>query len=108
MFASMIETARNSPFKFPGTKVQCEAGAEKALVPSRNIAAADANSEYACEFGSPHFFALCGLGGILSCGKVTCSFKDLDSSHMCLHFPPRYYAYHGCAIRFGEMSSPSR
>ena len=23
-----------------------------------------------CEFGSPKYFALCGLGGILSCGKL--------------------------------------
>lgn len=65
----MMDVARNSPFKFPTgvSKVQCDAGEKSALVPSRNIQAADAGE--AVEFGSQKFFLLCGLGGVISCGE---------------------------------------
>lgn len=43
MFSSLIEVARNSPFRTPVmSQVECqETSANKALVPSRNIVAAD-------------------------------------------------------------------
>lgn len=67
MFSSLIDVARNSPFKAPMSQVECrEAGNEKALVASRNIMAANTSET---EFGSTKYFMLCGLGGILSCGK---------------------------------------
>ena len=34
--------------------------------------------EYSCEFGSGKFFALCGFGGILSCGLTHTSVVPLD------------------------------
>lgn len=72
MFSSLIEVAKSSPFKTPFSgKVQCESSAvstENALVASRNIQAAAVNPGEAVEFGSTHYFVLCGLGGILSCG----------------------------------------
>jgi hypothetical protein len=33
------------------------------------MAAAAVVTGDSCEFASPKYFALCGLGGILSCGK---------------------------------------
>lgn len=56
MFSSMIDAARNSPFKGPLTVARCDG------------AAAPANGD-SCEFGSTKYFLLCGLGGIISCGK---------------------------------------
>lgn len=43
MFSSFMDVARNSPFKTPVlSQVECqEASSTKALVPSRNIMAAD-------------------------------------------------------------------
>lgn len=69
MFTSLIDVARNSPFKTPAmSHVECqEAGSDKALVPSRNIKAAS-TGDSPVEFGSTKYFVLCGLGGILSCG----------------------------------------
>lgn len=72
MFSSLFEVAKSSPFKTPfAGKVQCESSSsDKALVPSRNIQAAAATVPGdEVEFGSTHYFVLCGLGGILSCGK---------------------------------------
>jgi solute carrier family 25 (mitochondrial phosphate transporter), member 3 len=68
---SLISTFRN-PFKF--ARVNCEGAntdEQKSLVAGRTIQAADALPGDACEFGSTHYFALCGVGGILSCGEYS-------------------------------------
>lgn len=57
MFTSLMETARKSPFSGPFTRAQCAAPAG---APAGNDS---------CEFGSNKFFVLCGVGGIVSCGK---------------------------------------
>jgi hypothetical protein len=65
--------AFKNPFKMPFTKVHCDAATTEqqslVLVQGRTIQAADALPGDACEFGSLHYFALCGVGGILSCGE---------------------------------------
>lgn len=74
LFSSLIETAKNSPFKAPVSQVACEKATvsdnSKALVPSRNVQAFSAAAQEV-EFGSTKYFVLCGLGGILSCGKFS-------------------------------------
>jgi solute carrier family 25 phosphate transporter 3 len=49
------------------------------LVPARQLsAAAAAAEEYSCEFGSTKFYALCALGGVLSCGITHTAVTPLD------------------------------
>lgn len=57
MFSSLLDAARSSPFKGPLTVANC-AAAGGAPAPGDS-----------CEFGSTKYFLLCGLGGIISCGK---------------------------------------
>lgn len=77
MFSSLLDAARNSPFKAPIAK--CEDSSDnKRLIPTRNIQAAAANPGEACEFGSLHYFALCGVGGIISCGSTHTFVVPLD------------------------------
>ena len=45
---------------------------------SRQLAAAVATEEYSCEFGSTKFYALCALGGVLSCGITHTAVTPLD------------------------------
>lgn len=78
MFSSLIEAARNSPFRTPVAKCEESSNESKQLVPTRTIQAADANPGDACEFGSLHYFALCGVGGILSCGSTHTFVVPLD------------------------------
>lgn len=59
MFSSLYEAARSSPFKGPLTVAHCEAAAGGAPPAGGD----------SCEFGSTKYFLLCGLGGIISCGK---------------------------------------
>lgn len=35
------------------------------------VASSDPEQTYSCEFGSAKYFALCGVGGLLSCGKFS-------------------------------------
>jgi hypothetical protein len=72
---SLISTFRN-PFKF--ARVNCEGASteQQSLVAGRTIQAADALPGDACEFGSMHYFALCGVGGILSCGEWTSNLQQ--------------------------------
>lgn len=41
-------------------------------------AASAAKEEYSCEFGSNKYFALCGIGGVLSCGLTHTMVTPLD------------------------------
>ena len=44
---------------------------------TRSLSAA-ATDEYSCEFGSSKYYALCGIGGILSCGITHTAVTPLD------------------------------
>lgn len=63
---------------------RCDAAApvvEPQPVEGRQIAAAAtpvANQQDSCEFGSTKYFALCGIGGILSCGTTHTFVVPLD------------------------------
>ncbi|XP_055685659.1 phosphate carrier protein, mitochondrial [Lutzomyia longipalpis] len=59
------EIARQSPFKTPFSTANCE--------PAKAVAEGDS-----CEFGSAHYFALCGLGGVISCGLTHTMVVPLD------------------------------
>lgn len=82
LFSSILEAARNSPFKSPFTAAQCDAVAPAAdatsLVSGRSIAAAAAAEGDSCEFGSTKYFVLCGLGGLISCGSTHTLVCPLD------------------------------
>jgi len=42
------------------------------------VSAAAAEPQYSCEFGSPKYYALCGFGGLLSCGLTHTAVTPLD------------------------------
>lgn len=47
-------------------------------VVKQKIGAAAAEPEYSCEFGSNKYYALCGFGGLLSCGITHTAVTPLD------------------------------
>lgn len=93
MWSSVIDIAKSSPFRSPFNYVQCESkNLEPSLVPGRHIAAASAPVEGdSCEFGSSKYFALCGLGGILSCGLTHTLVVPLDLVKCRLQVDPAKY-----------------
>ncbi|XP_015782171.1 phosphate carrier protein, mitochondrial-like [Tetranychus urticae] len=38
----------------------------------------DSKTNYSCEYGSPKFYALCGIGGVISCGLTHTAVVPLD------------------------------
>lgn len=104
MFSSVIEAARNSPFKTPVSRAHCESSEENQLVSTRNIQAADALPGDACEFGSLQYFALCGVGGILSCGSTHTFVVPLDLVKCRLQVDQAKYKnlFHGFKITVAE------
>ncbi len=50
-----------------------------------------AESEFSCEFASPKFYALCGLGGVLSCGTTHTAIVPLDLVKCRLQVDPKKY-----------------
>jgi solute carrier family 25 phosphate transporter 3 len=79
---SMWEAAKKSPFSSPFfTGAQCEAKTgemNNQLVMNRTIAAASTDADISCEYGSGKYYALCGLGGLLSCGITHTLVVPLD------------------------------
>ena len=47
-------------------------------VVKQKLGAAAAEPEYSCEFGSNKYYALCGFGGLLSCGITHTAVTPLD------------------------------
>merc|ERR1712038_422895 len=74
MFKSLLETAKSSPFASP-FQAKCE-GLQ--INEHRSIQAAAAGTGESCEFGSRKYFALCGFGGVLSCGITHTAVVPLD------------------------------
>jgi len=61
-------------------------------VANRTIsAAAVASSEDSCEYGSMQFYALCGLGGVLSCGITHTALVPLDLVKCRIQVNPEKY-----------------
>ncbi|EAA08862.4 AGAP003586-PA [Anopheles gambiae str. PEST] len=103
MFTALLDAARNSPFKTPFTKAQCDAGTV-APVRGRSIAAAATDE---VEFGSTKFFLLCGLGGIISCGSTHTFVVPLDLVKCRLQVDQAKYknVFHGFKLTLAEDGS---
>ncbi|XP_034944051.1 phosphate carrier protein, mitochondrial [Chelonus insularis] len=93
MWSSMIEAAKKNPFSTPYSSTQCQKLADnsQSLIPGRNIGAFAVAEGDSCEFGSNHYFLLCGLGGILSCGLTHTMVTPLDLVKCRIQVDPAKY-----------------
>merc|ERR1712241_459701 len=87
MFKSLLETAKSSPFASP-FQAKCEG---LKINESREIQAAAPAEEYSCEFGDSKYYALCGLGGVLSCGVTHTAVVPLDLVKCRIQVDPAKY-----------------
>jgi len=62
---------------FAGPLKNADAANATTTSSGRSLSAA-ATEQYSCEFGSAKYFALCGLGGVLSCGLTHTAVTPLD------------------------------
>lgn len=98
MIESLLDMAKSNPFVNPFQMARCSGGEQVALpkstiIPSRNIAMASAapKEEYSCEYGSTKFYALCALGGAVSCGVTHTAVVPLDLVKCRLQVNPEKY-----------------
>ncbi|XP_049847467.1 phosphate carrier protein, mitochondrial-like [Schistocerca gregaria] len=91
MFKSLLEAAKGNPFGFPLGTALCDGNT--GVKHGREIAAASTEAPVgdSCEFGSPKYFALCGLGGILSCGITHTMVVPLDLVKCRIQVDPAKY-----------------
>jgi len=73
MFKSLLESAKSSPLASP-FHAKCEG---LKVNENRSIQAASTD-DVSCEFGSNKYYALCGFGGVLSCGLTHTAVVPLD------------------------------
>ncbi|XP_065183922.1 solute carrier family 25 member 3-like [Sycon ciliatum] len=84
MFSAFSDLARSNPFHNPALPKNA---------PSRSLAAASASSgQYSCEYGSAKYFALCGFGGVLSCGLTHTAVVPLDLVKCRVQVDPAKYS----------------
>ncbi|XP_065829159.1 solute carrier family 25 member 3-like [Oscarella lobularis] len=86
MFSKLLDAAKSNPFGSPFvSRAKCDdVGTAKA-------ASASSSSEYSCEFGSAKYFAICGFGGILSCGLTHTAVVPLDLVKCRIQVDPKKY-----------------
>lgn len=76
MFEELFKAGTKSPFSSPFNKVECAGSAPEGS---------------SCEFGSSKYYALCGFGGILSCGITHTAVVPLDLVKCRIQVDPAKY-----------------
>uniref|UniRef100_A0A3P8XVY6 Solute carrier family 25 member 3 n=2 Tax=Esox lucius TaxID=8010 RepID=A0A3P8XVY6_ESOLU len=108
---SLTQLARANPFSAPLFTLQkVEEPSTQSLVTKHEAnkrtlaAAAVADSDVSCEFGSQKYYALCGFGGILSCGITHTAVVPLDLVKCRLQVDPNKYKsiFRGFSITIKE------
>jgi len=85
LFGSPFSSAACSNSKADCSSGSCDVAAQ---VPAMNFAAKEEDS---CEFGSGKYYALCGFGGILSCGITHTAVVPLDLIKCRIQVDPAKY-----------------
>lgn len=89
MFSSLWEAAKASPFG-RSHEAHCDAPNNQ-LVANRTISAASTSDAPSCEYGSNKYYALCGFGGLLSCGITHTAVVPLDLVKCRIQVNPEKY-----------------
>ncbi|XP_023672565.1 solute carrier family 25 member 3a isoform X1 [Paramormyrops kingsleyae] len=106
---TLTQLARANPFSAPLFTLQQVEEPKQSPVKNgqstrRLAAAAVADSDVSCEFGSAKYYALCGFGGILSCGITHTAVVPLDLVKCRLQVDPAKYKsiFNGFSVTIRE------
>jgi len=89
MFTKFSELSNSNIFSSPFSKASCSP--ESVTSVERSSVMAAINPGESCEFGSAKYFALCGFGGILSCGITHTAVVPLDLVKCRIQVDPTKY-----------------
>uniref|UniRef100_A0A8C4QY57 Solute carrier family 25 member 3 n=1 Tax=Eptatretus burgeri TaxID=7764 RepID=A0A8C4QY57_EPTBU len=113
MYSAVLPAMRSNLFNAPHFQLATEVntpGRPESSDPtdssfsSRRFAAASTTDETSCEFGSGKYYALCGFGGILSCGITHTAIVPLDLVKCRIQVDPLKYKniFNGFSITLKE------
>eukprot|EP00118_Oscarella_pearsei_P028818 m.3015 g.3015 ORF g.3015 m.3015 type:complete len:349 (+) comp9007_c0_seq1:74-1120(+) len=86
MLSRLFDAAMRNPFNNPlMTRAKCDSGSQAASP------APSSTTENSCEFGSAKYYAICGFGGILSCGLTHTAVVPLDLVKCRIQVDPKKY-----------------
>ncbi|XP_065657041.1 solute carrier family 25 member 3 [Hydra vulgaris] len=78
MFSKYAETVKSNIFSNPVSATSGSNSELKSIKSQRQALMPAVSEDYSCEFGSSKYYALCGLGGIVSCGLTHTLVVPLD------------------------------
>ncbi|XP_069620543.1 solute carrier family 25 member 3-like [Ranitomeya imitator] len=111
MYSTVAQLARVNPFNAPHFQlgpenVTLRKNGSSQVQPVRRLAAAAAvqEGEYSCEYGSAQFYAICGFGGILSCGITHTAVVPMDLVKCRIQVDPQKYKsiFNGFSVTLKE------
>ncbi|XP_076802078.1 solute carrier family 25 member 3-like [Clavelina lepadiformis] len=98
MVNSIVEqfVGKQNPFSTPVFKAECQEDVSPSHTAEcqgivRRISAASVKEGDSCEFGSAKYYAICGFGGILSCGITHTAVVPLDLVKCRIQVDPEKY-----------------
>ncbi|XP_039259915.1 solute carrier family 25 member 3-like [Styela clava] len=96
MVNSVFDVVKSNVFGTPNVKALCQENSKLANISeahttevTRRLAVADSGDS--CEFGSAKYYAICGFGGILSCGLTHTAIVPLDLVKCRIQVDPAKY-----------------
>uniref|UniRef100_A0A2K5RNP2 Solute carrier family 25 member 3 n=1 Tax=Cebus imitator TaxID=2715852 RepID=A0A2K5RNP2_CEBIM len=103
MFSSVARLVQANPFHVPHLQLVSPPGPTGQPRRPRKLAAT-AVEEYSCEFGSAKYYALCGFGGVLSCGLTHTAVVPLDLVKCRMQVDPQKYKgiFNGSSVTLKE------
>uniref|UniRef100_A0A8C2AP97 Solute carrier family 25 member 3 n=1 Tax=Cyprinus carpio TaxID=7962 RepID=A0A8C2AP97_CYPCA len=75
---TLTQLARSNPFQAPLFSIKPDQQQESLQRKRKLAAAAYDDADVSCEYGSNKYYALCGFGGVLSCGLTHTAVVPLD------------------------------
>ncbi|XP_067283751.1 solute carrier family 25 member 3a [Pseudorasbora parva] len=75
---TLTQLARSNPFQTPLFLIKSDQQQESQQIKRKLAAAYPNDADVSCEYGSNKYYALCGFGGILSCGLTHTAVVPLD------------------------------
>jgi len=91
MFSKFAELAKTNIFGTPVSSASCAQANTTVETPTRKNSMLAVSEGDCCEFGSAKYYALCGLGGVLSCGLTHTAVVPLDLLKCRMQVDPKKY-----------------
>ncbi|XP_016138178.1 phosphate carrier protein, mitochondrial-like [Sinocyclocheilus grahami] len=101
---ALTQQARLNPFQTPFFSMKPQQQQESQQIKRKLAAAASDDADVSCKYGSNKYYALCGFGGVLSCGLTHTAVVPLDLIKCRIQVDPDKYKsiFNGFSVTLRE------